>query len=148
MPSKILNSLNFKTFLFQARVKIVDKNDSPPVFRDDNLVISVSEDLIIGQPITTVVATDLDKTGTITYTLVSGDDGKFTLDSSKGFLTLRDTLNRESRSQYKLTVRADDGEQFTETIVVIKVRLVEISKTSFYFQVPCGHSNSTFTSPA
>lgn len=111
----------FFFFFVQARVKIVDKNDSPPVFRDDNLIISVSEDLVIGQSITTVSATDLDQIGTVTYTLVSGDDGKFLLDSSKGLLTLGDTLNRESRSQYKLTVRADDGEQFTETVVVIKV---------------------------
>ena len=102
-------------------MKIVDKNDSPPVFRNDNLVISVSEDLIIGQTITTVTATDLDKTGSITYTLISGDDGKFSLDSSQGLLTLRDTLNRESQAQYKLTVRADDGEQFTEAAVIIKV---------------------------
>jgi hypothetical protein len=107
---------------FQARVKIVDKNDSPPVFRDDNAVISVSEDLIIGQPITTVTATDLDKTGTVVYTLVSGDDGKFTLDSAKGILTLRDNLDREFQSQYKLTIKADDGEQFTETVLIIKVK--------------------------
>lgn len=107
---------------YQARVKIVDKNDSPPVFRDDNAVISVSEDLIIGQPITTVTATDLDKTGTVVYTLVSGDDGKFTLDSAKGILTLRDNLDREFQSQYKLTIKADDGEQFTETVLIIKVK--------------------------
>jgi hypothetical protein len=94
------------------------------VFRDDNAIISVSEDLIIGQPITTVTATDLDKTGTVVYTLVSGDDGKFTLDSTKGILILRDTLDREFQSQYKLTIKADDGEQFTETVIIIKVRII------------------------
>ena len=94
------------------------------MFRDDNAIISVSEDLIIGQPITTVTATDLDKTGTVVYTLVSGDDGKFTLDSTKGILILRDTLDREFQSQYKLTIKADDGEQFTETVIIIKVRII------------------------
>ncbi len=91
------------------RVKVIDRNDSPPVFREDNLVISVSEDLVIGQPIITLTATDLDTLEVITYSLVSGDEGKFALDSSKGLLTLRNPLDREIRSEYKLTIRADDG---------------------------------------
>ena len=91
------------------------------MFRDDNLIISVSEDLTIGQPITTLTATDLDTIEAITYSLISGDEGKFVLDSNKGILSLRDSLNREARSDYKLVVRADDGEQFTETVINVKV---------------------------
>lgn len=84
--------------------------------------ISVSEDLGIGQYITTLTATDLDTQTKITYTIISGDsDGKFNLDAAKGTLTLRDVIDREVQSEYKLTVRADDGEQFTETILNIKV---------------------------
>lgn len=105
----------------QVRVKIIDRNDCPPVFRDDNLIVSVSEDLTIGQPIVTLTATDLDTFEAITYSLISGDEGKFSLDSSKGILSLRDSLNREVRSDYKLVVRADDGEQFTETLISVKV---------------------------
>lgn len=107
------------------RVKVIDRNDSPPVFREDNLVISVSEDLLIGQPIITLTATDLDTLEVITYSLVSGDDGKFALDPTKGLLTLRDSLDREVRSEYKLTIRADDGEQYTETVLVVKVSETE-----------------------
>jgi protocadherin Fat 4 len=105
----------------QVRVKVIDRNDSPPVFRESNQIISVSEDLQIGQSITTLTATDLDTLGMITYSLVAGDDGKFALESSRGLLTLRDSLDRETRSEYKLVVRADDGEQYSETTVVIKV---------------------------
>lgn len=112
------------------RVKVIDRNDSPPVFREDNLVISVSEDLVIGQPIITLTATDLDTLEVITYSLVSGDEGKFALDSSKGLLTLRNPLDREIRSEYKLTIRADDGEQFSETILTVKVHLFH--PTSLY----------------
>lgn len=104
------------------RVKVIDRNDSPPVFRDINQIVSVSEDLQIGQSITTLTATDLDTLGIITYSLMSGDDGKFALESSRGILTLRDSLDRESNSEYKLVVRADDGEQFSETTIIIKVR--------------------------
>ena len=106
----------------QVRIKIIDKNDCPPVFRDDNLIISVSEDLTIGQSIAILTATDLDTIEAITYSLISGDEGKFVLDSNKGTLSLRDSLNREARSDYKLVVRADDGEQFTETVISVKVK--------------------------
>ena len=92
------------------------------MFRDDNLIISVSEDLTIGQSIATLTATDLDTIEAITYSLISGDEGKFVLDSNKGTLSLRDSLNREARSDYKLVVRADDGEQFTETVISVKVK--------------------------
>lgn len=68
----------------------------------------------------------------MTYTLVSGDDGKFTLDSTKGILTLQDTLNRESQSQYKLTIKADDGEQFTETVIIVKVSKIARQKSIPY----------------
>ena len=116
------------------RVKVIDRNDSPPVFREDNLVISVSEDLVIGQPIITLTATDLDTLEVITYSLVSGDEGKFALDSSKGLLTLRNPLDREIRSEYKLTIRADDGEQFSETILTVKVHLFSTHVLYCYYK--------------
>ena len=100
---------------------MIDRNDSPPVFRDNNVVISVSEDLQIGQTIGALTATDLDTLGTLSYSLVSGDDGKFALEPMKGLLTLRDTLDRELQNEYKLVVRADDGEQYSEATLMIKV---------------------------
>lgn len=105
----------------QVKIEVIDKNDSPPVFGEDKLVISVSEDLLIGHQVATLTASDLDTVGTITYSLVGGDDGKFMLEPTKGQLMLRDSLDRETRSEYKLTVRADDGQQYTESVIVIKV---------------------------
>ena len=101
----------------------------------------MSEDLVIGQPIITLTATDLDTLEVITYTLVAGDEGKFALDSSKGLLTLRDSLDREVRSEYKLTIRADDGEQFSETILVVKVTDTNdnspaFSEAAYSFDIP------------
>ena len=112
-------------------MKVIDKNDSPPVFREDSAAIAVSEDLQIGHQVATLTATDLDTVDSITYSLVSGDDGKFMLEPSKGILMLRDSLDRETRSEYKLVVRADDGEQFSETVINIKVRVIMLIKYSF-----------------
>lgn len=115
----------------------------------------MSEDLVIGQPIITLTATDLDTLEVITYSLVSGDEGKFALDSSKGLLTLRDSLDREVKSEYKLTIRADDGEQFSETVLVIKVMLTPCSPmrwtgviNSDCFQVTDTNDNSPAFSEA
>lgn len=100
---------------------MLDKNDSPPVFRDTPLAFSVSEDLGIGLTIGSIRATDPDKIGNLVYTLVSGDDHRFQLHAEMGLLTLRDTLDRETKDEYSLVVRVSDGIQFTETIVIVQV---------------------------
>ena len=44
----------------QVKIEVIDKNDSPPVFGEDKLVISVSEDLLIGHQVATLGAADGD----------------------------------------------------------------------------------------
>lgn len=100
----------------------MDKNDERPVFRDSPLSFMVSEDLGNGQTIATIKATDSDTIGKLEYSLISGDDGKFTLDKSQGTLKLRDTLDRETKDLYKLLIRVTDGVQYTETTISIQVR--------------------------
>lgn len=107
---------------FQVKVNILDKNDSPPTFRDLPLMFTVSEDLSIGQSVATIAATDPDTIGTLEYILVSGDDGKFILEKSSGILKLRDTLDREIKDSYKLLIRVADGIQSTEEIATLQVR--------------------------
>lgn len=99
----------------------MDKNDSPPVFRDTPLVFSVSEDLGAGHSIATVRATDPDTIGTLSYSLISGDDRKFQLNSETGLLRLRDTVDRETKDVYLLVIQVSDGVQFTETTIKIQV---------------------------
>lgn len=103
-------------------VTVLDKNDSPPSFGDSPLRFTVSEDMLAGRRIAVLMATDPDTPGTLTYSIVGGDDNKFTLDAATGHLSLQDTLDRETKSEYDLTVRADDGVQHTDTTVYIEVR--------------------------
>lgn len=102
---------------------MLDKNDSPPVFQNTPLVYSVSEDLGAGHPVATIKATDPDTIGTLTYSLISGDDRKFLLQTDTGMLMLRDTLDRETKNLYILVIRVSDGEQYTETEVTIQVNI-------------------------
>lgn len=108
----------------QVRITVLDKNDSPPSFKDTPLVFSISEDLGPGQPVATMKADDPDTIGELEYTLIHGDDGHFTLDADSGVLRLVDSLDRETKDLYKLTVRASDGNQHTDTVVDIQVSSV------------------------
>ena len=102
---------------------ILDKNDSPPSFGSIPLKFNVSEDLLVGRKIAVIQATDPDTIGKIQYSLVSGHDDKFSLEPTTGYLSPKGTLDRENKSLYKLTVRADDGTQYTDTIVSVEVSI-------------------------
>ena len=101
---------------------ILDKNDSPPVFRDLPLAFNVSEDLTAGHLISTIRASDPDTLGSLTFSLIAGDDNKFILEPDTGKLRLKESLDREVKENYKLKIRVSDGVQHTETIVDIQVR--------------------------
>lgn len=103
----------------------MDKNDSPPTFRDLPLSYMVSEDLGTGQLVAVIKASDPDTIGKLEYSLISGDDGKFLLDKADGTLKLRDTLDRETKDLYKLLIRVTDGVQYTETTIAVQVRYVQ-----------------------
>lgn len=102
-------------------MNVMDKNDSPPTFRDLPLTFTVSEDLGAYQLVATIRATDPDTIGNLEYSLISGDDGKFLLEKDTGTLKLRDTLDRETKDLYKLIIRVTDGVQYTETTIAIQV---------------------------
>lgn len=105
---------------------VLDKNDSPPEFRDTPLLFTISEDLGVGHAIATIRASDPDTIGTLSYSLVSGDDKRFQLNADTGVLKLRDTLDRETKDEYSLVVRVSDSIQFSETIVTVQVSFCAI----------------------
>lgn len=101
----------------------MDKNDSPPSFKDTPLIFSVSEDLGPGQPVATIRASDPDTLGELEYSIVGEGKSHFSLDKKSGLLRLVDSLDRETKDIYYLTVRADDGIQHSDTTVTIQVQL-------------------------
>jgi protocadherin Fat 4 len=108
--------------MLQVRISVLDKNDSPPAFRDLPSQLAVSEELGVGQTVTTVRAYDPDTLGQLSYSLVAGDETKrFQLDPVTGELRLREPLDRETQDTYRLTVRASDGLQSQDATLNIKV---------------------------
>lgn len=102
-------------------VVILDKNDSPPEFKNILPAYYASEDLAPGQLIATITAEDPDTIGTITYSIHSEESTPFALDAKSGQLMLKEPLDRETISEYQVVIRADDGVQFTDVTVVVQV---------------------------
>ncbi|MBR4785660.1 MAG: cadherin domain-containing protein [Fibrobacter sp.] len=105
-------------------VKITDVNEAPEV---DDQTIYVDEDEKIGTVIDTIEARDPDKDpkySDITYTAIDGDTLVFRIDPKTGEVILRDTLDYEKKSEYKLIVEVSDGEYADTATVTIKVKNV------------------------
>lgn len=109
---------------------ILDKNDSPPEFKNIPAAYLASEDLAPGQKIATILAEDPDTIGSITFSIQSDETTPFALDSKSGVLTLREPLDRETISEYQVTVRAEDGIQYTDVTIVVQVRITHLFSTA------------------
>ena len=61
-------------------------------------------------------ATDPDKEhyGQITYSIVDGSYGMFTIDDTTGWINSTGPLKRETKDYYVLVVRASDGKSETD----------------------------------
>lgn len=83
-------------------------------------------------------ATDADASPNINYELVSGGDGKFTVNPTNGVISLNSPADYETTKQYTLrisTTQATDKNfpgAFTEVIVNILVSLSSICLISFF----------------
>lgn len=116
------NRLFYVVYLrLQVEVVILDKNDSPPEFKNIPPAYFASEDLAPGQLIATITAEDPDTIGTITYTIQTDEATPFALDAQSGQLSLKEPLDRETISEYHVLIRADDGMQFTDVTIVVQV---------------------------
>lgn len=94
--------------------------DGAPVFDSDTYSFSVEENCDLGTYVGTVSATDPEGDA-VTYSIVSGGDGKFQIDSATGEITTAGELDRETTDFYSLTVEASDGTNTSTTTVEITV---------------------------
>ena len=98
VPGTVADSAN-------VQITITDFNEFSPVFSEVDYVATVLEELVPGAFVTQVVATDMDATSNITYSMESL---AFTIDSD-GSIYTSVRLDREVVSEYNLTVTASDS---------------------------------------
>ncbi|XP_052791239.1 cadherin-23-like [Mya arenaria] len=94
-------------------VTITDFNDNPPVFKKEKYATSIDENEFEGTIVITMNATDEDAgpNANITYSISSGADGDFDINSTTGeiFVVNNSSLDREKKEQYVLDVEAQDN---------------------------------------
>jgi len=93
------------------RVRVTDVDDNSPVFERDVYHATVAEDAETGSRITTVRAVDADlgANGEVVYSLVQNTDNDqlpFEINSTSGVVFTSGRLDYESRTEYKLRIRA------------------------------------------
>ena len=102
-------------------VTVTDVNDNAPKFTEDEFYVFVNETFPVGGVVTDVVkATDADSVseGDLRYYIISGGEGKFTMNQVTGQVTLAAPL--EVRT-YMVRVQVTDGEFPVDTNLIIRV---------------------------
>ncbi|CAG9820098.1 unnamed protein product [Phaedon cochleariae] len=98
----------------QILIKVEDSNDNAPVFQTADYEKTISESLVVGSRVETIVATDADLENSpnsdIVYDITSGNDyGYFKLDRKTGELFVNKNLDFDKGdTEYNFVVRACD----------------------------------------
>lgn len=93
-----------------VEVLLSDINDNPPIFTKLVYSVAVPEDSEIGTLLGKVHATDkdLDINRKISYSFVDSSNDHFSIDSITGIVRLQESLDRETKAMYNLTIKATD----------------------------------------
>eukprot|EP00794_Sanderia_malayensis_P006323 gene6323-7047_t len=115
-----------------VEIEIGNLNDNSPVF-DKAYNVNVSEGSAVSSAVLTVVATDKDSFGALTYSLLNST-AFFSIDSQSGQIRTTVGLDRETKSVYFVGVRASDGgspQLSAQTTVTISV--TDVNDNAPYF---------------
>ena len=118
-------------------VTVTNEIEGPSI--EDYIVNNLSEDASVGAKIYDVndkmTSNDKDRDGfDITYEIISGnDDGKFTINSTTGQISLAKTLNFQEKKSYDLEIRAKDSNNTTVVgHVFVNLVKLDIKKTPIF----------------
>ncbi|KAK9886909.1 hypothetical protein WA026_019166, partial [Henosepilachna vigintioctopunctata] len=96
----------------EVNIFITDVNDNSPKFLRTPYKVQISEGASVGAQVLRIYTTDADEelNGDVFYNIDGGnDEGKFLIDEATGQITLARALDRETKSEYHLTVIAQDA---------------------------------------
>ena len=89
-------------------IRVINENDNLPVFTMNPYIATVTESSDMGTFVVNVTATDADFSA-VRYSIVSGNvGGVFTIVATSGIITVNGSIDRETVSDYMLTVAASD----------------------------------------
>ncbi|XP_075806754.1 protocadherin-23 [Microtus pennsylvanicus] len=113
-----------RTGRLHVRLRVLDENDNPPVFEQDEYRAAVREDAQPGAEVCRVRATDRDlgPNGLVRYSIRErqaslagaaggprGNPGYFSVEELSGIVRVQKPLDREAQAWHQLVVQARDG---------------------------------------
>ncbi|XP_029031387.1 cadherin-5 [Betta splendens] len=134
-------------------VRVTDINDNIPIFPKEYKG-SIMERSPIGTKVVEVTATDADDptspNGELRYSLINDGEGAFEIQTISGLISSKiNTLDRETKSQYVVVVKAQDMRglpsgstattSVTITITDVNDNMASFSKGKYMLQVPEDH---------
>lgn len=126
----------------QLEIIVSDLNDNPPKFTMQSYSSSLPEDVEIGTLVTKVHATDEDIgiNRKIKYEFIDSANDQFAIAPDSGIVTLRKSLDRETKAMYNVSIQAlDQGTPQLSSVAFLVVHVQDINDnppefaTKYYF---------------
>ena len=111
-------------------ITVLNVNENPPTLSGDQSV-SISESLPVGSTVAIFQAQDQDQMAVMISITAGNAEGKFSISSSTGVITVASPLDYETAIMYTLTITASDGTQTTSSRLTITVEDVNEFTPSF-----------------
>ncbi|XP_035227160.1 fat-like cadherin-related tumor suppressor homolog isoform X3 [Stegodyphus dumicola] len=111
-------------------IHLEDVNDNAPQFTQPIFTVAVAEDVPVGSLISKIHAVDKDLGASrkISYSFVSNPLGQFEINSKTGIVRLKRSLDRETESEYNLTVQATDhGIPPLSSTVLLSISVLDVN---------------------
>lgn len=121
-----------------VKIQVIDANDNAPRFEPSTKNVTISEDASVGFSVTRVSATDPDfnLNGKVSYSMLSGADGKFEVGRNDGVIRVIGALDREMKGHYALNISALDGSYYPlEGFGMVFVTLSDINDNTPTFDL-------------
>ncbi|XP_039252765.2 protocadherin alpha-4-like [Styela clava] len=144
----------------EITVVILDVNEYAPNIETPLKTVTMREDAYVGTTVAKIIANDGDsangfaltrnktdhivksRNGDVTFSITRGNAGVFSIDKGTGLIRLISPLDREKRSEWKLTVSArDGGSPFLESFSTVIVKVTDVNDNAPIFVNP-GVNNS------
>ncbi|GFN75003.1 fat cadherin [Plakobranchus ocellatus] len=119
-----------------VKIVVLDENDNVPKFEKPTYDLEISESAAVGTTLLSVRATDLDtgNNARIRYSILS-DDRDFHIDPDTGTLTVRRSLDRETRPNQALIVQAQDSgtSSMLASTVTVNITITDVNDNTPVF---------------
>ncbi|KAJ8284825.1 hypothetical protein COCON_G00036750 [Conger conger] len=94
-----------------VNISVIDANDNTPTFPNISYSVDVYTDMQPGETVLRLMAQDADEgpNGMISYEILAGDQGDFTIDKRSGLIAVAPGVDLVVGRSYALTVKAEDN---------------------------------------